>query len=194
METELRQGYSGTARRRGRQQTNRTYCHRATSRLYRDEAKRSSSWPPQNRHSRRARRGNSELLTKDRFWPSRSGGRTAASGCLTAHTGQPGLNSRCAMYCRRSTVGGQNRQSTQTRLSGFSKAARRLDRPLQGSASTKQPFEGTWSRPLRALPNDRFRHPDQRLEVAVEHNWYRAGVFSQCACVSQRTDADQQMT
>jgi len=27
--------YSGTARRKGRQQTNRTYCHRATSRLYR---------------------------------------------------------------------------------------------------------------------------------------------------------------
>ena len=27
-------GYSGTARRKGRQQTNRTYCHRATSRLY----------------------------------------------------------------------------------------------------------------------------------------------------------------
>ena len=35
METELGRGYSGTARRKGRQQTNRTYCHRATSRLYR---------------------------------------------------------------------------------------------------------------------------------------------------------------
>jgi class 3 adenylate cyclase len=35
VETELRQGYSGTARRKGRQQTNRTYRHRATSRLYR---------------------------------------------------------------------------------------------------------------------------------------------------------------
>ena len=35
VETELRRGYSGTARRKGRQQTNRTYCHRATSRLYR---------------------------------------------------------------------------------------------------------------------------------------------------------------
>jgi putative ABC transport system substrate-binding protein len=34
VETELRRGYSGTARRKGRQQTNRTYCHRATSRLY----------------------------------------------------------------------------------------------------------------------------------------------------------------
>ena len=35
VETEPRRGYSGTARRKGRQQTNRTYCHRATSRLYR---------------------------------------------------------------------------------------------------------------------------------------------------------------
>lgn len=35
METELRRGYSGTARRKRRQQTNRTYRHRATSRLYR---------------------------------------------------------------------------------------------------------------------------------------------------------------
>ena len=35
METELRRGYSGTARRKGRQQTNRTYCHRATFLLYR---------------------------------------------------------------------------------------------------------------------------------------------------------------
>jgi len=35
VETELRRGYSGTARRKGRQQTNRTYDHRATSRLYR---------------------------------------------------------------------------------------------------------------------------------------------------------------
>jgi hypothetical protein len=35
VETELRRGYSGTARRKGRQQTTRTYCHRATSRLYR---------------------------------------------------------------------------------------------------------------------------------------------------------------
>ena len=34
METKLRQGYSGTARRKGRQQTNQTYGHRATSRLY----------------------------------------------------------------------------------------------------------------------------------------------------------------
>ena len=31
-------GYSGTARRKGRQQTNRTYCHRATSRLYRERS------------------------------------------------------------------------------------------------------------------------------------------------------------
>ena len=35
VETEPRRGYSGTARRKRRQQTNRTYCHRATSRLYR---------------------------------------------------------------------------------------------------------------------------------------------------------------
>jgi hypothetical protein len=35
VETEPWRGYSGTARRKGRQQTNRTYCHRATSRLYR---------------------------------------------------------------------------------------------------------------------------------------------------------------
>jgi hypothetical protein len=35
VETERRRGYSGTARRKGRQQTNWTYCHRATSRLYR---------------------------------------------------------------------------------------------------------------------------------------------------------------
>jgi hypothetical protein len=35
VETELRRGYSGTARRKGRQQTNQTYGHRATSRLYR---------------------------------------------------------------------------------------------------------------------------------------------------------------
>ena len=33
VETELRRGYSG--RRKGRQQTTQTYCHRATSRLYR---------------------------------------------------------------------------------------------------------------------------------------------------------------
>jgi len=35
VETELRRGYSGTARRKGRQQTTQTYCYRATSRLYR---------------------------------------------------------------------------------------------------------------------------------------------------------------
>jgi hypothetical protein len=35
VETELRRGYSGTARRKGRQQTNRNYCHRATFLLYR---------------------------------------------------------------------------------------------------------------------------------------------------------------
>ena len=34
VETEPWLGYSGTARRKGRQQTNRTYGHRATSRLY----------------------------------------------------------------------------------------------------------------------------------------------------------------
>ena len=34
VETELRRGYSGTARRKGRRQTNQTYCHRATSLLY----------------------------------------------------------------------------------------------------------------------------------------------------------------
>ena len=34
METELRRGYSGTARRKGRKQTNQTYFHRATSLLY----------------------------------------------------------------------------------------------------------------------------------------------------------------
>src|SRR5450755_2709480 len=32
--TELWRGYSGTARRKGRQQTNQPYDHRATSRLY----------------------------------------------------------------------------------------------------------------------------------------------------------------
>jgi hypothetical protein len=37
VETELRRGYLGTARRKGRQQTNQTYGHRATSRLYRSE-------------------------------------------------------------------------------------------------------------------------------------------------------------
>jgi hypothetical protein len=37
VETELRHGYSGTASRKGRQQTTQTYCHRATSRLYRTE-------------------------------------------------------------------------------------------------------------------------------------------------------------
>jgi hypothetical protein len=36
VETELRHGYSGTASRKGRQQTTQTYCHRATSRLYRE--------------------------------------------------------------------------------------------------------------------------------------------------------------
>jgi len=35
VETEPRRGYSGTARRKGRQQTNQTYRHRATSRRYR---------------------------------------------------------------------------------------------------------------------------------------------------------------
>ena len=39
METELRRGYSGTAKRKGRQQTNWTYCHRATFLLYRDEVR-----------------------------------------------------------------------------------------------------------------------------------------------------------
>jgi hypothetical protein len=37
VETELRRGYLGTARRKRRQQTTCTYDHRATSRLYRDE-------------------------------------------------------------------------------------------------------------------------------------------------------------
>ncbi len=35
METGLRPGYLGTAKRKGRQQTNQTYCYRATSLLYR---------------------------------------------------------------------------------------------------------------------------------------------------------------
>jgi hypothetical protein len=35
VETGLGQGYLGTARRKGRQQTNQTYCYRATSLLYR---------------------------------------------------------------------------------------------------------------------------------------------------------------
>ena len=34
METGLRPGYLGTAKRKGRQQTNQTYCYRATSLLY----------------------------------------------------------------------------------------------------------------------------------------------------------------
>src|ERR1017187_3781923 len=34
VETESRRGYLGTARRKGRLQTNQTYGHRATSRLY----------------------------------------------------------------------------------------------------------------------------------------------------------------
>jgi len=38
VETELWRGYSGTAKRKGRQQTNQTYGHRATSRLYRFRA------------------------------------------------------------------------------------------------------------------------------------------------------------
>jgi hypothetical protein len=37
VETELWRGYPGTARRKGRQQTNRTYRHRATSRLHREQ-------------------------------------------------------------------------------------------------------------------------------------------------------------
>ena len=39
METELRLGYLGTARRKARQQTSRSYRHRATSRLYRGRVK-----------------------------------------------------------------------------------------------------------------------------------------------------------
>lgn len=35
---------------------------------------------------------------------------------------------------------------TQTCRSGFSKAARRSDRPLSGFASAKQPFIATWAR------------------------------------------------
>ncbi len=35
VETELWRGYSGTVSRKGREQTTQTYCHRATSRLYR---------------------------------------------------------------------------------------------------------------------------------------------------------------
>ena len=38
METGLRLGYLGTARRKGRKQTNQTYCYRATSLLYRKYA------------------------------------------------------------------------------------------------------------------------------------------------------------
>ena len=38
LETEPRRGYSGTARRKGRQRTNQPYCRRATSRLYRVHA------------------------------------------------------------------------------------------------------------------------------------------------------------
>ena len=40
METELWRGYSGTARRKRREQTNPTYGHRATSRLYPDTLRR----------------------------------------------------------------------------------------------------------------------------------------------------------
>lgn len=40
VETELRPDYLGTARRKGRKQTNQTYCYRATSLLYRGLANR----------------------------------------------------------------------------------------------------------------------------------------------------------
>ena len=49
METELRRGYLGTARRKGRQQTNRTYCHRATSRLYKPNVVKETLGPEQAR-------------------------------------------------------------------------------------------------------------------------------------------------
>jgi hypothetical protein len=42
VETELRFGYLGTAKRKGRQQTTQTYDHRATSRLYHFESQMSS--------------------------------------------------------------------------------------------------------------------------------------------------------
>ena len=35
----------------------------------RDEPKRSSSWPPETGHPRRASRGNSERITRGRLWP-----------------------------------------------------------------------------------------------------------------------------
>ena len=44
--TGLRRGYSGTANRKGRQQTNRTYCHRAKSRLYRSDWVDECRWRP----------------------------------------------------------------------------------------------------------------------------------------------------
>jgi hypothetical protein len=61
---------------------------------------------------------------------------------------------------------GQHRLTTQTRRSGFSKAARRLDRPLQGSASTKQPFMATWSRPS-AVAHGRQLRGELKIIAAI---------------------------
>ena len=45
VETELWRSYSGTARRKRRKQTNWTYGHRVTSRLYPDPTQRAGIWP-----------------------------------------------------------------------------------------------------------------------------------------------------
>ena len=64
--------------------------------------------------------------------------------------------------------------STQTRPSHFSKAARRLDRPLAGSVSPQQPFVSTGTRPVpvvhgRPLKGISPGHSDagSSLEVAT---------------------------
>ena len=58
----------------------------------------------------------------------------------------------------RSAVVPVGRQSTQTRPSGFSEAARRPDLPLSGSVSAKQPLVTTRTRPQPAL-RDLLRIP-----------------------------------
>jgi hypothetical protein len=78
VETELWSEYSGTARRKGRQQTSPAYCHRATSRLYRQ---------PQSPHPTRA----ATISLERTHGRSVSGGRLSIA--LMCRAGKTGASS-----------------------------------------------------------------------------------------------------
>jgi transposase len=103
VETELRRGYSGTARRKGRQQTNRTYCNRATSRLYRFLLVERAVESSRSRHSASARRQRAARVAG-------SGQSTLTPGSLRMPRSKVAVNSQSCRACLATTRQSANPQ------------------------------------------------------------------------------------